>query len=78
MLHKISDFVKRVAVMHDEAQRLQKMKYDKPKATQVERICAAAKKHGGETAANQKRFFSVAIEHGQTMEPAERLAGLSR
>jgi|TARA_B110000211_G_scaffold120334_1_gene139139 hypothetical protein len=36
MLHKISDFVKRVAVMHDEAQRLQKMKYDKPKATQVE------------------------------------------
>ena len=34
MLHKISDFVKRISVMHDEAQRLHKMKYESPKAKQ--------------------------------------------
>ena len=34
MLHKISDFVKRISVMHDEAQRLHKMKYESPKAEQ--------------------------------------------
>tara|TARA_B100000768_G_C11139833_1_gene315601 strand:- start:207 stop:392 length:186 start_codon:yes stop_codon:yes gene_type:complete len=32
MLHKISDFVKRISVMHDEAQRLHRMKYESPKA----------------------------------------------
>ena len=36
MLHKISDFVKRISVMHDEAQKLHKMKYESPKATQSE------------------------------------------
>ena len=34
MLHKISDFVKRISVMHDEAQRLHRMKYESPKAEQ--------------------------------------------
>jgi len=34
MLHKISDFVKRIGVMHDEAQKLHKMKYESPKAEQ--------------------------------------------
>ena len=34
MLHKISDFVKRISVMHDEAQRLHKMKYESPKGKQ--------------------------------------------
>jgi len=34
MLHKISDFVKRISVMHDEAQKLHKMKYESPKAEQ--------------------------------------------
>ena len=32
MLHKISDFVKRISVMHDEAQRLHRMKYESPVA----------------------------------------------
>ena len=36
MLHKISDFVKRISVMHDEAQSLSRMKYESPKATQLE------------------------------------------
>jgi len=36
MLHKISEFVNRVGVMNDEAQKLYKMKYDIPKAPQVE------------------------------------------
>mgnify|MGYP003152068575 FL=1 len=36
MLHKISEFVNRVRVMNDEAQRLYRMKYDIPKAPQVE------------------------------------------
>jgi hypothetical protein len=36
MLHKISDFVKRIGVMHDEAQKLHKMKYESPKAEQDE------------------------------------------
>ena len=36
MLHKISEFVNRIRVMHDEAQVLYKMKYGTPKATQVE------------------------------------------
>jgi len=36
MLHKISDFVKRISVMHDEAQLLYTMKYESPKATQAE------------------------------------------
>ena len=36
MLHKISDFVKRISVMHDEAQSLHRMKYESPKATQEE------------------------------------------
>ena len=36
MLHKISEFVNRIRVMHDEAQVLYKMKYESPKATQVE------------------------------------------
>ena len=36
MLHKISDFVKRIGVMNDEAQKLHKMKYESPKTKQVE------------------------------------------
>jgi len=36
MLHKISDFVKRISVMNDEAQLLSRMKYESPKATQAE------------------------------------------
>ena len=36
MLHKISEFVNRIRVMHEEAQLLHKMKYESPKATQVE------------------------------------------
>jgi len=36
MLHKISEFVNRVSVMNDEAQKLYKMKYDIPKAPQIE------------------------------------------
>ena len=44
----------------------------------VEMFCAEAKKLGGPTSANQKRFFSVAIEHGKDMEPTGPLAGQSR
>ena len=36
MLHKISEFVNRIRVMNDEAKVLYKMKYESPKATQVE------------------------------------------
>ncbi|WNJ85448.1 hypothetical protein [Pseudomonas canadensis] len=55
-----------------------KITTQKTKAKLVEMFCAEAKKLGGATSANQKRFFSVAIEHGKTMEPAGPLAGLSR
>ncbi|NVZ72383.1 hypothetical protein [Pseudomonas costantinii] len=50
----------------------------KTNAQLVEIFCAEAKKLGGSTSANQKRFFSVAIEHGKGMEPAGALAGQSR
>ena len=36
MLHKISEFMNRIRVMNDEAQVLYTMKYETPKATQVE------------------------------------------
>ena len=36
MENKISDFVKRIGVMNDEAQKLHKMKYESPKSKQVE------------------------------------------
>ena len=36
MLHKISDFCKRIEVMNSEAKRLYNMKYNIPKAPQVE------------------------------------------
>ncbi|MGB3123828.1 MAG: hypothetical protein WBB95_08470 [Pseudomonas sp.] len=44
----------------------------------VETFSAEAKKRGGAMSANQKRFFTVAIEHGKGMEPTGPLAGESR
>ena len=44
----------------------------------VEMFCTEAKKRGGLTSANQKRFFSAAIEHGKGMEPVGPLAGQGR
>lgn len=44
----------------------------------VEVFCAEAKKLGGSTSANQKRFFNAAVEHGKDMEPAGPLAGQGR
>ncbi len=58
-------------------QRLGLMKTTTQKANThlVEMFCTEAKKRGGLTSANQKRFFSAAIEHGKGMEPAGPLAG---
>ncbi|WP_164485272.1 MULTISPECIES: hypothetical protein [unclassified Pseudomonas] len=51
----------------------------KASAQLVEIFCAEANKKLGESAsANQKRFFSVAIQHGRDMEPAGPLAGQVR
>lgn len=49
----------------------------KETAQLVASFSAEAKKLGGLTSANQKRFFSVAIRHGKDMEPAGPLAGQS-
>lgn len=56
------------------------MKTTTQKATAqlVETFCVEAKKLGGSTSANQKKFFNVAIEHGRSMEPVGPLAGKSR
>lgn len=44
----------------------------------VEMFCTEAKKRAGLTSANQKRFFSAAVEHGKGMEPVGALAGQGR
>lgn len=55
-----------------------KMTAQKTNARLAEMFCAEAKKLGEATSANQKRFFSVAIEQGKGMEPVGPLAGQSR
>ena len=50
----------------------------KTNAQLVADFSAEAKKLGGLMSANQKRFFSIAIEQGKDMEPAGPLAGKNR